>query len=225
MNAKGCYSGVSATYCVGCKTASDPSYDPSVDCLYIWALTGNTYQPVRYYRSECLKVYDEADCNSIEKLQCLNDLPEPDIDIKFCSNPNAFNCKKKGVVPVTIFGSDTFDVSNIDLSTVMLCLASDADCSNGLQALHAQSPIDRGDPTTDLGTDTCTDGIATLDTFAEIDVVFDAREVAELIGCDGLNRNDSSETLVIKGMLLDGTEFESIPQDDIGIDQLVIMNK
>jgi len=44
-----------------------------------------------------------------------------DIDIKPGSDPSSVNCKKiKGGVPVAIFGSDTFDVSTIDLGTLQL---------------------------------------------------------------------------------------------------------
>jgi hypothetical protein len=50
-----------------------------------------------------------------------------DIDIKFCSDPNAFNCKKKGVLPVTIFGTDAFDVFDIDISSLQLC-TEDLNC-------------------------------------------------------------------------------------------------
>ena len=40
------------------------------------------------------------------------------IDIKPGSDPNCFNINSHGVIPVAILGSDTFDVSNIDQSTL-----------------------------------------------------------------------------------------------------------
>jgi len=40
------------------------------------------------------------------------------IDIKPGSDPNAFNINDHGVIPVAIFGSEYFDVSEIDLETV-----------------------------------------------------------------------------------------------------------
>ena len=43
-----------------------------------------------------------------------------DIDIKPGSYPNSINNNGKGVIPVAIFGNDTFDVSQIDLDTVLL---------------------------------------------------------------------------------------------------------
>ena len=46
---------------------------------------------------------------------------EVDIDIKFSSDPNAFTCKKCGLLPVTIFGNDLFDGWDIDVSSLQLC--------------------------------------------------------------------------------------------------------
>ena len=41
------------------------------------------------------------------------------IDIKPWSDPNSINTKSKGVVPVAILGSDTFDVTTVNVSTLM----------------------------------------------------------------------------------------------------------
>jgi hypothetical protein len=50
----------------------------------------------------------------------LGNLPsvDVDIDIKPCSCPNAINIKNKGLIPVAVFGSATFDVADIIVSTV-----------------------------------------------------------------------------------------------------------
>ena len=40
------------------------------------------------------------------------------IDIKPGSDPNSVNLKNKGVIPVAILGSDSYDVSDIDVSTL-----------------------------------------------------------------------------------------------------------
>jgi len=42
-----------------------------------------------------------------------------DVDIKPYSYPNAINIKNKGVIPVAVFGADTFDVTTINSSTVL----------------------------------------------------------------------------------------------------------
>ncbi len=41
-----------------------------------------------------------------------------DIDIKPGSDPNSINLTQKGVIPVAILGSDTFDVSDVDVTTL-----------------------------------------------------------------------------------------------------------
>ncbi len=41
------------------------------------------------------------------------------IDIKPGSDPNCFNLNGKGVIPVAVLGSSTFDVSDIDTSQVL----------------------------------------------------------------------------------------------------------
>jgi len=43
---------------------------------------------------------------------------EVDIDIKPGSDPNSINTKSKGVIPVAILGSDSFDVADIDVTTL-----------------------------------------------------------------------------------------------------------
>ena len=46
--------------------------------------------------------------------------PRKIIIVKPGSDPNCINLKSRGVVPVAIFGSDLFDVTNIDLATLSL---------------------------------------------------------------------------------------------------------
>jgi hypothetical protein len=154
------------------------------------------------------------------------------IDIKFCSDPNAFNCRKKGVLPVTIFGSASLDVLDIDVSTLQLCVAGDLSRCTG--APTDWSTEDRGDPTSDLGADMCAidpdteDELRTLnpDGFLDIDAAFEASEVQGILGdfCSG-PKEQSSPTLVIIGETLDGTPIFSDPIGDDGIDQLVKKNK
>lgn len=114
---------------------------------------------------------------------------ELDIDIKFCSDPNAFNCKKKGVLPVTIFGTDSFDVADIDVSTLQLCTEDLSACTG---APRGYSIADRGDPTSDLGAAECyllevdTDifeeqDYLTQDGFLDLDAAFEAREVQDML--------------------------------------------
>ena len=150
------------------------------------------------------------------------------IDIKFCSAPNAFNCKQKGKTPLTIFGNG-LDVSDIDIASLRLCLASDASiCTASGPA--SWSTADRG-TATDVGAASCAviDGVEqhflNPDGKLDLDVAFDSQEVAQLIGCSNLAIGAASEPLVLTGQTLSGTPIESIPVGDPGIDQLVIKNK
>ena len=154
---------------------------------------------------------------------------EVDIDIKFCSDPNAFNCRKKGVLPVTIFGTETFDVANIDPSTLQLCLAGLSACTT---APRDWSIADRGDPDSDLGAARCTiieeveQDFLTIDGWDDMDAAFEASEVQAMLGTFCAAAKDSvSPDLVIIGSTWDGTPIVSGPVSNAGIDQLVKKNK
>lgn len=148
---------------------------------------------------------------------------EAQIDIMFCGNPNSFNRKKKGVLPVTIFGSSTLDVNAIAISSVKLCLASSPDSC--VSAIDAEFPADRGNPSTDLGTSQCVGNIATPDGLDDLDVHFIAQEVATLINCASLGKKEPSPTLIVKGELGNGTPFTSTAVNNTGIDQLLNTGK
>ncbi len=49
-----------------------------------------------------------------------------DIDIKPGSDPNSINLKSKGVIPVAILGSAIFDVTYVDVTTLVFAGASPA---------------------------------------------------------------------------------------------------
>jgi len=50
----------------------------------------------------------------------LDEVIEADIDIKPGSDPNSVNCKSKGNVAIELFGSDDFDATTIDITTLTL---------------------------------------------------------------------------------------------------------
>ncbi len=159
---------------------------------------------------------------------------EARIDIKFCSDPNAYNCRKKGVLPVTVFGDANLDVTQIDVYSLKLCVADaggepTSDCTG---PPRNWSISDRGNPDTDLGADRCAvvDGVEvdylTRDGLADLDVAFEAQEVTAIIGCAELARKAASPTLVLVGTAGNGaTPLQSVPAHDAGIDQLLIQNK
>jgi hypothetical protein len=159
---------------------------------------------------------------------------EVDIDIKFCSDPNAFNCKKKGVLPVTIFGTEDFDVEDIDISSLQLCTEDGAFCTN---APRDYSFADRGDPTSDLGAAMCTfieveedifeeQDYLNQDEWLDLDAAFEANEVQDMLGefCTG-PKGGVSSPLVIIGTTMRGIPFISVPFPNAGVDQLVKANK
>jgi len=155
-----------------------------------------------------------------------------DIDIKFCSNPNAYNTKQKGATPVTIFGSATLDVAAIDRDTLQLC--TDAEGKTCTPAgLKSFSMADRGDPSTDLGAAQCklidTDGDGIVDTetdylnpdgFLDLDAAFYSQEVTALIG--SVSKGDLVGPLYLIGYLSDDTPITSVPFNSIGVDMLAI---
>ena len=156
---------------------------------------------------------------------------EVDIDIKFCNDPNAFNCKKKGVLPVTIFGTDSFDVADIDLGTLQLCLEDLSACTNGPRKW---SIADRGDPSSDLGAAMCAvDPLSGLeldylnpDGNLDLDAVFEASEVQDMLGLFCVQEKGAvSEALIITGSTLDGAPIYSVPFPSTGIEQLWKVNK
>ncbi len=169
----------------------------------------------------------QLESNKVEKIW-LPDVIEVDIDIKFCSNPNGFNCKKAGVVPLTIFGADDLDVTQIDIASLQLCLASNPSVCTGAPT-DSKPPEDRGGPA-DIGAAQCTviedveQRFLNPDGLLDLDVGFDSQQVVGLIGCGSLNKKDASPTVILTGQLLDGTDIVSVPVGDVGIDQLFIQN-
>jgi hypothetical protein len=172
---------------------------------------GNSYQP-----------FGAAFPDTIDGMTFLGEVTPPDdgleadMDIKFCSNPNAHNCKSGGVLPLILFGSDTFDVSQIDPSTAKLCLADDdAVCVDSVVNWAVE---DEGSPE-DLGAGGCTHG---PDGFDDIGFRFNKKDVTATLlnGCADFGKKEASPTLMFKAMTFDGKTVKSKRADDIGIDQL-----
>ncbi len=61
---------------------------------------------------------DDSDNSSSCEQVITVTIPEVEIDIKPNSDPNSINQKSKGLLPVAIFGSLDFDVTQIDTTTV-----------------------------------------------------------------------------------------------------------
>ncbi len=104
-----------------------------------------------------------------------------DIDIKPGIDPNSINLRSMGVVPVAILGSDTFDVTDVDVTTLMFGTAS---------------------PAHDLtDSDTYNEHIQDVNDDGFLDLVSHYKQKETGIGC-----SDIEATLT--GELLDGTPIE-----------------
>lgn len=117
------------------------------------------------------------------------------VDIKPQSCPNPLNTKDKGVIPVAILGTDDFDVTQVDASTVKL---------EGVPALRS-SLEDAATPflgEIDDCLDCTTEG---PDGKTDLSLKFDARAVIAALGevTDGECRG-----LTVTGKLIDGTNIQ-----------------
>ena len=126
-------------------------------------------------------------------------LPSIDVnlDIHPTSCPNPLSLKAKGVLPVSINGSDSFDVSEIDVSTITLegvspVLSSIEDVSTFFE-VNLEEPLDPYSCTT-----------LEADGYDDLTLKFDYVELRAVLG--ELERGDVL-VLEIKGELNDGTEF------------------
>jgi hypothetical protein len=109
-----------------------------------------------------------------------------DIDIKPGSDPNAVNPKSKGVIPVAILTTDTFDATTVDPSTVQF---GPDGASFGHKSVHFEDVDDDGDLDLLLHFRTQETGIACGDHKARlIGVTFDGQPImgtdtVKTVGC------------------------------------------
>lgn len=119
------------------------------------------------------------------------------LDIHPTSCPNPLTLKAKGLLPVSINGSETLDVNEIDISTITLegvspLFSSIADVST-LFEVNLEEPLDPYSCTT-----------AEADSYDDLTLKFDYDEIRSALG--ELERDDVL-ILEIRGQLFDGTEF------------------
>ena len=109
---------------------------------------------------------------------------EARIDIKPGSDPNSVNCKGKGngVIPVALLGSENFDVSEVDLGSVMF---------EGAMETHTDRD---GNPRMHMS-DVNDDGF--------MDLVFHFRFNETDLTCDDTEG-------MLSGVMVDGTEFSAV---------------
>jgi subtilisin-like proprotein convertase family protein len=130
---------------------------------------------------------------------------EGSLDIKPGSCPNSYNPGSNGVLPVALVGTDDFDVSQVDISTVTL---SRADGVGGSAAPNEGPPgphTTLEDTATPFDGELCDCHEAEGDGVMDLNFKFRANEMANLgLGDTGPG---SHVELVLRGSLLDGTEF------------------
>lgn len=137
----------------------------------------------------------EAAFEEIAGTICTNRVVNLDIHPTSCPNPLPLNAK--GLIPVSINGSETLDVNEIDISTITLegispVLHSIEDVST-LFEVNLDEPLDPYSCTTLGG-----------DGFDDLTLKFDYEELRAALGA--FERNDVL-ILEINGLMNDGTEF------------------
>ncbi len=94
-------------------------------------------------------------------------VPVVDVDVKPQSCPNPLNVRSKGVLPVAVLGTDTFDVLDVDVTAVKLL---------GVEPiLKLTSYEDVSTPVEDVAECECTD--AGPDGYLDLVLHFDTQEV------------------------------------------------
>jgi len=129
------------------------------------------------------------------------------IDIKPGSCPNSWNRESNGVLPVAILGTEDFDVTDIDVSSVTISRAAGAGGSIGPN----EGPPGPHSVFEDVGTpfegEECGCQEAEGDGILDLSMKFRTQDVANLLPVD--DPNGALVPLVVSGTLLDGTPFTS----------------
>ena len=158
-----------------------------------------------------------------------NLIPDPcelDLDIKPGSCPNSFNRGSNGVLPVGLLAKGDFDITLVDLSSLMI---SRADGMGGSAAPH-EGPPGPHSVVADVGTpfdgDDCDCDALGGDGIPDLSLKFVTQEVVVALDLDDLSPGDLVE-LVVSGEFLNGTPFVAsdcvrlVPLGDMDGDGLV----
>lgn len=130
------------------------------------------------------------------------------LDIKPGSCPNPVNPRNKGVVPMAIVGSESFDVTQIDSHTLML---RRSDGVGGIVTPLSGPPgpgITTGDVATPFAAELCDCHGVGGDGIDDLLLKFSTRQLAGAFELSGLP-SGLSVMLTLTGSLLDGTAFEA----------------
>jgi hypothetical protein len=135
--------------------------------------------------------------------ECLVLVP---LDIKPGSCPNSYNRRNNGVLPVALVGTEDFDVTQIDLATLLI---SRADGEGGSLA-PLDGPPGPGTEFEDVATpfdgELCDCHEAQGDGILDLSLKFKTVDLVAALDLDEFDPEDTPE-LVVSGSLLDGTEI------------------
>ena len=132
-----------------------------------------------------------------------------DLDIKPGSCPNSFNRNSNGVLPVALVGTDDFDVTTVDLGSILLVRK---DGVGGSIAPHEGPPgphsVFEDVATPFEGDEQCDCAELEGDGFLDLSLKFKSSDLVEALDLDDLKAGELV-SLTLKGNLLDGTPFEA----------------
>ena len=134
------------------------------------------------------------------------DSPCQSLDIKPGSCPNSYNRKSHGVLPVALVGTDSFDVTMVDLDSITL---SRCDGIGGSVAPHEGPPGPHstyGDAATPFDGVLCDCHELEGDGITDLKMKFKTDEVVPALELNGLDPG-SLVMLAVHGTMLDGTPF------------------
>lgn len=128
------------------------------------------------------------------------------LDIRPGGCPNPLNVKSRGVVPMAIVGSETFDVTDIDIESLVLSRA------DGIGGVVAPLLGPRGpgamieDVATPFAGELCACQELRGDGIDDLSLKFSNSDLVEVLELDSLPRQ-TIVTLTLSGTLFDGTAF------------------
>ncbi|MHC4419825.1 MAG: hypothetical protein ACYS1E_04455, partial [Planctomycetota bacterium] len=177
------------------------SYGDGICCAY-----GNGFYNVYYEGGLVCSGGEFGASETCSDIACEPPGPSGFLDVKPGSCPNSFNRNSNGVLPVALVGTDAFDVTQADVSTLLL---SRADGVGGAVAPNEGPPGPHSvleDVTTPFAGETCECDEPPADGIMDLSMKFWSSELVEALELHNLSPGDFIE-LELSGALLDGTEF------------------
>ena len=133
---------------------------------------------------------------------------------------------------MTVFGTDTLDVNDIDMDTVQLCLSDDESvCLDHTSLREHDVTKDRGSPS-DVGAGQCTiiDEVEkeylNRDGYLDLELAWEKNDVVETLldSCCGLTNKAAGPSFIFKAQTSTFVDVVSSPVNNPGVDQLFIQN-